>query len=59
MKKLIALFCALLMMSSVMTAAMAEATEDKQSVVIRIADESELPEGWQEKDKLRVTVFDM
>ncbi len=34
-------------------------TAAEAPAVIRIADESELPEGWQEKDLLRVTVMDL
>ncbi len=54
MKKLIALLLAAMLCLGV---CLAEDAED--AIVIRIADESELPEGWAEKDLLRVTVLDM
>lgn len=55
MKRVIALLLAAMMSLGVCLAE--EAAED--AIIIRIADESELPEGWAEKDLLRVTVLDM
>ncbi len=54
MKKALALLCALLL---VIAAAAAE--ETVSSRVIRIENESQLPEGWTEQELLRVTVIDM
>lgn len=48
----------LLLLALPLSALVEEAAEAEPAVVIRIADESELPEGWAEKERLRVTVLE-
>ncbi len=53
MKKLLTLLAALALLFSLTAAALAEGH------VVRIEDESQLPEGWADRELLRVTVMDL
>ena len=56
MKKLLLLFIAFMLFVPALAEDAADTTASK---VLCIADESELPEGWADKDLLRITVLDM